>query len=121
MAFSGCTSLVSASLPLAGSIGQQAFSNCTRLVSTNLPLATSIGDAAFSSCSALETVSLPATPPSVGSSIFYYTGSDGTITITVPAGAVSAYTSAWGVSAETANNGNTSVYGSNHKAVVISE
>jgi hypothetical protein len=67
-------------------------------------------------------VSLPATPPSIGSTIFLNANTfPGTITITVPAGAVPAYTSAWGVDAETPAGGNTSVYGSGHKAVLISE
>jgi hypothetical protein len=58
-------------------------------------------------------------PPSI-SSIFAWTGSNGTITIRVPAVAVSAYTSAWGVSAST-SAGSSDVYGSNHKAVLITD
>jgi hypothetical protein len=65
-------------------------------------------------------VSLPATPPAI-SSIFFYTGSSGAITVRVPAGAVSAYTAAWGVDANTPAGGNTSTYGSNHKAVFITD
>jgi hypothetical protein len=66
-------------------------------------------------------VSLPATPPSIGSNIFSYIDSTGTITVSVPTGAVSAYTSDWGVDASTAANGNTDVYGENHKAVLITD
>jgi hypothetical protein len=70
-------------------------------------------------------VSLPAIPPSryIGSDygIFHSTSSTGTITITVPVGAVSAYTSKWGVPTSISANGATSVYGENHKAILITD
>jgi hypothetical protein len=53
--------------------------------------------------------------------VFYYTVSSGTITVSVPAGVVSAYTSAWGVDAETPASGNTSVYGDYHNAIIITD
>jgi hypothetical protein len=49
------------------------------------------------------------------------TGAGAMLTIRVPSGAVSAYTSAWGVSADTAANGNTGKYGSSHKWIVITD
>jgi hypothetical protein len=126
VAFLRCASLTSVSLPAAQTIGEQAFEGCTSLASVSLPAATTIGDYAFESCTSLTEVSLPATPPSINGdyAIFRNTGSDGTIAVRVPAvptGAVSAYTVAWGVSVSTAVNGNTSVYGYNHKAVFITE
>jgi hypothetical protein len=127
------TSLISVSLPAATFIGKAAFSYCTSLTSVSLPVATTIaGDnsyvGAFSYCTSLTSVSLPATPPAIYTGydyygIFAYTGNgySGTITIRVPAGVVFAYTSTWGVSASTSANGNTSVYGGSHKAVLITD
>jgi hypothetical protein len=128
-AFPRCTSLTEVSLPAATIIGASVFSGCTGLTTVSLPAAETIGDYAFRECESLTAVSLPATPPSIptgyygASGIFVSTGynSSGTITVRVPAGAVSTYISAWGVSAETAANGNTSKYGSNHKAVLITD
>jgi hypothetical protein len=130
-AFSGCTSLETVSLPAAQTIGIKAFYGCENLTEVSLPAATSIGIEAFWYCTSLTMVSLPATPPSISAGynggIFYDTGdygnSSGTITVSVPVGAVSAYTSAWGVSADTPANGNisVSVYGTNHKAVLITD
>jgi hypothetical protein len=129
-AFRGCTNLTEVNLPVATTIGVGAFSDydesyCTSLTSVSLPAATYINDRAFSYCTSLTEVSLPATPPSIptGSDygIFRNTNSDGTITVRVSAGAVSAYTSAWGVSANTSANGYSSKYGSNHKAVIITD
>jgi hypothetical protein len=121
-AFDGCTSLTTVSLPVATYIYGYAFQGCTSLTTVSLPAATSIYERAFDGCTSLATVNLPVAPPSIGSSIFYSTdGSSGTITVRVPAGAVSAYTSAWGVSASTAANGNTSKYGNEHKAVIITD
>jgi hypothetical protein len=123
--FRDCAALASVSLPAATSIGVYAFQSCSALESVSLPAATSIGSYAFYYCRALTSVSLPATPPSIESSIFIYTGynagSTSTITVTVPSGAVSAYTSAWSVDADTPAGGNTSVYGGAHKAVLITD
>jgi hypothetical protein len=120
-AFYYCTKLPSVSLPVATTIGSSAFYNCTNLTSVSLPVATTIGSSAFYYCTNLTSVSLPATPPSLGTAIFYSTGADGTITVSVPVGAVAAYTSAWSVSANTSAGGNTDVYGNNHKAVLITD
>jgi hypothetical protein len=145
-AFDGCTNLESVSFPTAITIGEWGFNRCENLTSVNLPAvqtlggsyvfsecvsltsmsfpsATSIGARAFDQCTSLTEVSLPATPPSIasigGSGLFAYTGSTGTITVSIPGGALSAYTSAWNVSANTAANGARGVYGSDHKAVRI--
>jgi hypothetical protein len=74
----------------------------------------------------LTTVSLPATTPTLlGSAMFYNTynsnNAGATLTIRVPSGKVSAYTSGWGVSADTEANGSTNKYGSNHKRIVITD
>ncbi|MDR1221139.1 MAG: leucine-rich repeat protein [Treponema sp.] len=143
-AFSNCQSLTTVSLPVATTIGDAAFSNCQSLTEVYLPLATTIGFYAFQSCNltevslpkattidggafswceSLASVSLPATPPSIGNSIFSYTSwdSSGTIIVRVPASAVSAYTSAWGVDANTPAGDNTEVYGEYHPAVIITD
>jgi hypothetical protein len=119
-AFSG-TSLTAVSLPVATTIGAQAFQDCASLASVNLPMTTTIGYAACVRCYSLTTVNLPATPPAIEDIIFYDSDSDGTITISVPTGAVSAYTSAWGVDANTPAHGNESVYGFGHKAIIITD
>jgi hypothetical protein len=109
-------------LPSITTVGAYAFSYCSSLTSVSLPAMTSIGDSAFNSCMDLALVSLPATPPSIGNGIFNNTGYSGTITISVPTGAVSAYTSTWGVDAETSVKGsNTDIYGNYHKAVLITD
>jgi hypothetical protein len=123
--FMYCSSLVSVALPAATSIGYSAFFECNSLASVDLSAATSILDRVFYGCISLTSVSLPvmAPPISTGPSygIFVNTGADGTITVSVPAGAISAYTSAWAVDAETPAGGNTSKYGDNHKAVLITD
>ncbi|MDR1218011.1 MAG: hypothetical protein LBK73_00185 [Treponema sp.] len=63
----------------------------------------------------------PAPSPPAIDAIFYSTGFDGIITVSVPAGEVSAYTSAWGVDADTPASGNISVYGEDRKAVTITD
>ncbi|MDR1127453.1 MAG: bacterial Ig-like domain-containing protein [Treponema sp.] len=119
-----CTSLTSVNLPVATSIGDSAFQGCASLESVSLPAATSIDQYAFYNCTSLTSVSLPAMPPAISTGYFYgifqSTGSSGAITVRVPAGAVSAYTSTWGVSASTSANGNY-VYGTDHKAVLITD
>jgi hypothetical protein len=93
------------------------------LTMVNFPAATTIGDSAFDGCTSLTSMSLPASPPTLGTEVFrstsdYYNNT--TLTITVPsAAAVSAYESAWGVTANTAAGGNTAKYGNSHKAINI--
>jgi hypothetical protein len=120
-AFSYCDSLTSVSLPVAETIGDYAFYGCGSLTDVSLPAAQTIGDRTFVYCGSLESVSLPATPPSIGSNIFDYTGSSGTITVSIPSGTVPAYTSDWGVDASTPAGGNTDVYGVRHEAVLITD
>jgi hypothetical protein len=69
-AFSGCTSLGTASFLTATSIGESAFSGCTSLSSALFPEATSIGNSAFSGCSNLRETHFPRVT-SIGSSAFY--------------------------------------------------
>ena len=121
-AFQNCTALATVSLPEVTYVGLYAFRYCTGLTTVSLPKATYIGVQAFDNCIALETVNLPAGPPTLGSSVFNYTlgGSGPGITIHVASpGTVTGYTSAWSVAADTAANGNTGKYGSNHNAVSI--
>jgi hypothetical protein len=111
-------------LPSIIEVGKGAFYGCYNLISVSLPAVQTIGYEAFQECMSLTTVSLPATPPAISMGdygIFRSTDSNGTITVSVPTGAVSAYTSAWGVNANTAAGGNTNVYGANHKAVLITD
>jgi hypothetical protein len=108
----------------AGADNNATFKAFTGLTSISGAGVETIGDYAFLRCTDLTEVSLPAAPPSIdgdGAAIFRGTGSSGTIVISVPPDAVSAYTTKWDVSAETAAGGNISVYGSNHKAVLITD
>jgi hypothetical protein len=113
-------------LPAITAISEGAFYDCTSLTAVSLPAVVTIGERAFSQCTSLSAVSLPATPPPIEGpgydrGIFSNTGSSGAITVRVPSGAVSAYTTAWYVNADTPANGNPGVYGTNHKAVLISD
>jgi hypothetical protein len=78
-AFSYCTSLTSVSLPAATSIGDSAFYDCSNLASVSLPAVISIGDYAFSDCTSLSTLTLGASPPILGSDVFYSANSAFTI------------------------------------------
>ena len=69
LAFYGCTSLQSISMPQVEIIESRAFHN-SGLTSISLPKATSIGDTAFYNCSALTTVDLPLVT-SIGHTAFY--------------------------------------------------
>jgi hypothetical protein len=122
-AFGDCTGLTAIDLPNADNIGVYAFRGCSALTAADLPVVTGIGASAFHFCTALTTLTLPAAPPALGSGNgpFLATGSTGTVTIHVPTSAVSAYKSVWGVFASTEAGGNTGVYGSNHKAIEITD
>jgi chitodextrinase len=106
-------------------IGVFAFLDCSALTTADFPVAATIGNYAFRGCVSLATLSLPAVPPVLaGTGVFYGTnlgaGAGTTLTILVPdAAAVSAYVTAWGVAADTAANGHTGKYGSDHKRIVI--
>jgi hypothetical protein len=112
------------------SIGVQAFHGCTALSSASLPAATSIGYLAFRYCTALATLTLGATPPTLGSNIFYYTsgGASNLITIEVPSASAGAYQTAWGITGITtapgttysvAAGGDTSKWGDSHNAIKV--
>jgi hypothetical protein len=120
-AFNMCTALTTVDLPAAENIGEYAFGECTALTTVNLPAAVNIGPAAFHDCTALTSLTLPAVPPTLESAVFKDTGNSGTLEIYVGSGNVEAYTTAWGVSAETAFGVNSTAYGSNHKTIHIVE
>ena len=116
-AFNNCTSLASITIPNSvTSIGQSAFSYCTSLTSVTIPNSvTSIASYAFYYCTSLASITIPnsvtsiggnafyyctslasltveaATPPTLGSNVFY--GTDANLTIYVPAESVDAYKS----------------------------
>jgi hypothetical protein len=144
--FDNCTKLASVNLPKVANLGAQDFFNCTSLTSVSLPEATKIGNQIFSKCTNLTSVSLtkltgnlpyrafaespkltslqlPETPPNLQQEPFTDTKDNAgtTLTILVPKGKVAAYTSAWGVSADTAAGSNTAKYGDNHKRIVITD
>jgi hypothetical protein len=120
-AFDFCGGLTTVSFPAAKSIGRLAFRSCTSLSTVNLPAATSIGNDAFLNCGLLSRMYLPAVPPTLGSSPFQNT-IYGRLYIVVPsAAAVSAYESGWGVYAITDSGGNPGKYGSDHKAITITD
>jgi uncharacterized repeat protein (TIGR02543 family) len=87
-------------LPQAESIGNNAFYNCMRLKTVIIPKATSIGNGAFYYCLATtpgpNTMQLGASPPILGTDVFYHGSNSKTITVYIPTGATDAYnTTAW--------------------------
>jgi hypothetical protein len=90
-AFSNCKKLTSVSIPKAAAIGIYAFAYCKKLTSVNIPKVTTIGRAAFNYCRALTNVTLGATPPMLGTSIFWEITTAQTVTVKIPASAKSAY------------------------------
>lgn len=93
-AFEHC-SLTNITLPEnLTTIENRAFAYCSNLVSITLPESlTTIGESVFQSCSSLKSVYCkPTTPPTLGSSVFYYS----TMSIYVPRSSVDAYKSASG-------------------------
>ena len=105
--FVGCTSLTSFNIPEGvTSIGERAFEGCTSLTSINIPKGvTSIGENAFNYCTSLTSINLPSTlisidnlvfkectsltsiysyntvAPTIGTDVFKYTPSNGTLHI----------------------------------------
>jgi hypothetical protein len=102
------------------SIGNYAFSGCGNLAKADFPKATSINSYAFAFTS-LTSLSLPATPPVLAKGDVFRDTRGGTLYIRVPAGAVTAYTSQWGVAADTAASGKSGVYGSGHSRIIITD
>ena len=95
-AFYLCTSLTSIIIPNSViNIDQSAFHTCSGLISIVIGNGvTNIGDVAFGSCSSLTSVTVEATtPPSAGSSIFYYASN---CPIYVPTASVDTYKAASG-------------------------
>jgi hypothetical protein len=120
-AFFECSSLESVTLPAATDIGMNAFFSCSGLTSVTLPAATNIGSTAFFECSSLNNLTFgkdTAPWPVLAGSAFMSTGT-GSLTIHVPSGKLTDYTSAWGVLPYTAADGNTAIYGTNHKEITI--
>ena len=93
MAFDGCDSLTSISIPEGvTTIGKGAFSQCSGLTSISIPSSvTSIGDVAFSGCSGATVKVEAENPPKLGSLVF-----EAVSKILVPSGAVNYYKSAEG-------------------------
>jgi hypothetical protein len=90
-AFGLCYSLTSVTLHAATTIGFQAFFSCTSLTSVTLPEATTIGNQVFAHITGGQalTITLGATPPTLGTDMFDYTGKP--VTVNVPSAAFSAY------------------------------
>ena len=118
-----CSSLTSVNLPNVTSIGGNAFNGCSSLTSVNLPSIVSLGGNyigdTFSSCEKLTTVDLgpnvtkigqssfnvynsaltsltcrATTPPTLGNSVFGFSGAPANLVIYVPAESVDAYKAA---------------------------
>jgi uncharacterized repeat protein (TIGR02543 family) len=109
-----------------GEINDALFKGYSNLTLVRGKGVTNIGDYAFLGRVALTDLYLPAAPPTLGANVFQSTNS-GTLEIHVGSGNgnIGAYTAQWStdrsipVDAETAANGNTTAYGSNHKAINI--
>ena len=92
-AFGFCEALKKINIPdKVTEIGQFAFSDCSKLEEVTIGKnVTTIGDYVFQNCKALKTVYMKsATPPTLGSNIFYYCG-DKPESIIVFGGSVEAY------------------------------
>lgn len=68
--FCYCSNMLTASLPMVTSVGAQSFFYCSKLASVDLPLASGIGNYTFKYCSSLTTVQFPSAT-SVGNQAFY--------------------------------------------------
>jgi hypothetical protein len=84
-AFYQCTGLESVSFPAATSIGDYAFIGCTSLTNVFIPAAISIGNGAFNDTGTTAlTVTLGATPPTLGTEIFFYVDIAKNVTVQFP-------------------------------------
>ena len=83
-AFSGCSSLISVTIPDGvTSIGEGAFTGCSSLTSVAIPdSVTSIGKSAFQGCSSLTSVTFPDSVTSIGERAFY--GCSSLTSVTIP-------------------------------------
>jgi hypothetical protein len=127
--FHGCTALTTVNAPEAARVEDYSFEGCTSLVTLELPRVTSFGGAVFRSCTGLTSLKLSsATPPSRATTVVsgtFYPLFDSTgvtsepVTILVPPGSLAAYNAAGWV--DTAANGNPTVWGTNHKQIIVQE
>jgi hypothetical protein len=91
-AFRYCINLESVSFPAATTIGDWAFNACTSLISVSIPAAASIGSNAFRNTGTTAlTVTLGATPPTLGTDIFFYVDIAKNVTVRFPAEGAAAY------------------------------
>ena len=83
-AFSGCTELISVTIPDGVEIiGTEAFSGCTGLTSITISdSVTSIGYSAFRNCTKLRSIKIPSNVTSIGIAAFF--GCTGLTVITIP-------------------------------------
>ncbi|MBC3888612.1 leucine-rich repeat protein [Acetobacterium paludosum] len=70
-AFFNCRGLTTVDLPAVTTIDVCAFKDCRILVNVSIPKATSISTGAFKDCRALANLTVGATPPTVGTDVFY--------------------------------------------------
>ena len=89
LAFEGCSSLTSLTIPSSvTSIGFSAFSGCSGLTSLTIPSSvTSIGSSAFEGCSGLTSFTIPSSVTSIGSGAFE--GCSGLTSLTIPSSVTS--------------------------------
>ena len=83
LAFEGCSSLTSLTIPSSvTSIGFSAFSGCSGLTSLTIPSSvTSIGSCAFEGCSGLTSLTIPSSVTSIDNSVF--SGCSGLTSLTI--------------------------------------
>ena len=89
LAFEGCSSLTSLTIPSSvTSIGFSAFSGCSGLTSLTIPSSvTSIGSSAFEGCSGLTSFTIPSSVTSISSGAFE--GCSGLTSLTIPSSVTS--------------------------------
>ena len=95
LAFEGCSSLTSLTIPSSvTSIGFSAFSGCSGLTSLTIPSSvTSIGSSAFEGCSGLTSFTIPSSVTSISSGAFE--GCSGLTSFTIPSSVTSIDNSAF--------------------------
>ena len=95
LAFEGCSSLTSLTIPSSvTSIGSSAFEGCSGLTSFTIPSSvTSISSGAFEGCSGLTSFTIPSSVTSIGSGAFE--GCSGLTSFTIPSSVTSIDNSAF--------------------------